>query len=172
MSTSFAAKTSSPPMRILQLTFRSTSIEFAEDGTATVAGELAIRGLSGRVNATGTFFPPTKDPFGGERVGLEVAATIDRRTSGHELADAAAQRRRGARLGGRRHRPSRTDEGPADGGCSGSAAACGEPLTEQRPPAGQQQRRKAPVGVKFRIWHGLHAIPAYNDDIEGSPRCR
>ncbi len=65
-----------------QLTFRSTSIEFAEDGTATVAGELAIRGLSGRVNATGTFFPPTEDPFGGTRVGLEVAATIDRRTWG------------------------------------------------------------------------------------------
>ncbi len=28
---------------------------------------------------------------------------------------------------------------------------------------------EAPVGVKFRIWHGLHAIPAYNDDIEVAP---
>jgi polyisoprenoid-binding protein YceI len=65
-----------------QLTFRSTSIEFSEDGTAIVSGELAIRGVSGSVSATGTFFPPTEDPFGGIRVGLELAATIDRGTWG------------------------------------------------------------------------------------------
>lgn len=65
-----------------QLTFRSTSVEFDEDGTATVAGELAVRGVSSPVNATGTFFPPTEDPFGGMRVGLELVATIDRRAWG------------------------------------------------------------------------------------------
>lgn len=65
-----------------QLTFRSTSIELTEEGEATVAGELAIRGVSAPVNATGTFFPPTEDPFGGTRVGLELSATIDRRTWG------------------------------------------------------------------------------------------
>ena len=65
-----------------QLTFRSTSVEFDEDGTATVSGELAIRGVSGLVDATGKFFPPTEDPFGGTRVGLELTATIDRRAWG------------------------------------------------------------------------------------------
>lgn len=65
-----------------QLTFRSTSVEFGEDGTATVSGELAIRGVSGSVEATGTFFPPTEDPFGSMRVGLELTATIDRRAWG------------------------------------------------------------------------------------------
>jgi polyisoprenoid-binding protein YceI len=65
-----------------RLTFRSTSVELAEDGRALVSGELAIRGVSGSVIATGTFAPPTEDPFGGTRVGLELAATIDRRTWG------------------------------------------------------------------------------------------
>lgn len=64
------------------LTFRSTSIELAEDGTAAVSGDLVVRGLSGSVGAIGTFFPPTEDPFGGVRVGLELSATIDRRTWG------------------------------------------------------------------------------------------
>ena len=48
-----------------QLAFRSTSIELAEDGSATVRGELVVRGVSGSVSATGTFVPPTIDPFGG-----------------------------------------------------------------------------------------------------------
>lgn len=64
------------------LTFRSTSIELTEDGAATVSGELAIRGVSASLSATGTFSPPTEDPFGATRVGLELSATIDRRTWG------------------------------------------------------------------------------------------
>jgi polyisoprenoid-binding protein YceI len=64
------------------LTFRSTSIELAEEGNATVSGDLVIRGVSGSVSATGTFTPPTEDPFGRTRVGLELEATIDRRTWG------------------------------------------------------------------------------------------
>lgn len=64
------------------LTFRSTNIELTEDGRATVSGELAIRGASGSVSAAGAFSPPTEDPFGNIRVGLELSATIDRRTWG------------------------------------------------------------------------------------------
>jgi len=64
------------------LTFRSTRIELAEDGGAIVSGELGVRGVSRAVNATGRFFPPTEDPFGGTRLGLELEATIDRRSWG------------------------------------------------------------------------------------------
>ena len=64
------------------LTFRSTSIELAEDGAATVSGDLVVRGVSGAVSASGRFSPPTEDPFGGIRAGLELEATIDRRTWG------------------------------------------------------------------------------------------
>ena len=65
-----------------ELTFRSARTDLAEDGAVTVSGELVVRGVSSPVSATGTFFPPTEDPFGGIRAGLELEATIDRRTWG------------------------------------------------------------------------------------------
>jgi polyisoprenoid-binding protein YceI len=64
------------------LSFRSTAIDLAEDGGANLAGNLVLRGISHPVTATGTFFPPTEDPFGGIRAGLELASTIDRRSWG------------------------------------------------------------------------------------------
>jgi len=64
------------------LTFRTRSIQFTEDGKVTVSGELVVRGVSGSVTAAGRFSPPTEDPFGSTRVGLELSATIDRRTWG------------------------------------------------------------------------------------------
>jgi polyisoprenoid-binding protein YceI len=64
------------------LTFRSTSLELDDDGGVTVSGELVVRGVSSAVDATGTFAPPTEDPFGRVRVGLELEATIDRRRWG------------------------------------------------------------------------------------------
>ena len=65
-----------------RLSFRSTEIDLAEDGGASVSGELFVRGVSAPVTATGMFTPPLEDPFGGTRVGLELEATIDRRTWG------------------------------------------------------------------------------------------
>jgi polyisoprenoid-binding protein YceI len=65
-----------------EITFRSTSVELGDDGTAVVVGELAIRGVSRTVTASGTYRPPTQDPFGSTRAGLELGATIDRRSWG------------------------------------------------------------------------------------------
>ena len=65
------------------ITFQSTSVVFDhEAGTATVSGDLAIRGVSHAVTARGTFIPPIEDPFGGQRVGVALAATIDRKEWG------------------------------------------------------------------------------------------
>jgi polyisoprenoid-binding protein YceI len=64
------------------ITFRSNSLDLDEDGPAIVVGELTIRGVSRQVTARGTFSPPTEDPFGGYRVGLALAATIDRKEWG------------------------------------------------------------------------------------------
>jgi polyisoprenoid-binding protein YceI len=64
------------------LTFRSTGIELDGDGRATVSGDLVVRGVSAPVSATGTYSTPTEDPYGSMRLGLELAATIDRRTWG------------------------------------------------------------------------------------------
>jgi len=65
-----------------ELTFRSTAVELRADGSATVRGELTMRGVSHDVTAHGSYRGPTEDPFGGERVGLEVRTTVDRRAWG------------------------------------------------------------------------------------------
>jgi len=65
-----------------QIRFRSTQIQLGENGTATVSGDLEIRGVSRRVTASGTFTPPTEDPFGAIRIGLHLDSTLDRREWG------------------------------------------------------------------------------------------
>lgn len=62
------------------ITFRSTSVELGDDGTATASGDLAIRGVTSPVTAKGTYQPPREDPFGTYRAGLELQATVDRRS--------------------------------------------------------------------------------------------
>lgn len=64
------------------IVFRSTSVALGDDGSAIVSGNLTIRGVSRAVTGSGTFAPPTDDPFGGSRVGLALAATIDRKQWG------------------------------------------------------------------------------------------
>jgi polyisoprenoid-binding protein YceI len=60
--------------------FRSTRVELREDGTAAISGELTIRGTTHAVDAQGVYQPPREDPFGNERGGLELQATVDRRS--------------------------------------------------------------------------------------------
>ena len=64
------------------ITFRSTSVELRHDGTATVSGELVLRGVSSSVTAHGTYRAPVEDPFGNRRVGLELGTTVGRRSFG------------------------------------------------------------------------------------------
>jgi len=68
--------------RYPQLRFRSTAIEVAEDGSATVRGELEIRGEKHEVEASGKFAPLGADLGGNARVGLSLAASVDRRSFG------------------------------------------------------------------------------------------
>jgi polyisoprenoid-binding protein YceI len=62
-----------------QITFRSTDVRLDEDGTAVVTAELTIKGMTKPVTLTGTYQPPTADPFGGTRAGIDLSATVDRR---------------------------------------------------------------------------------------------
>lgn len=62
------------------ITFRSTSVELGDDGAVTLSGELTIREASRTVTARGTYEPPREDPFGNVRTGLDLRATIDRRS--------------------------------------------------------------------------------------------
>jgi polyisoprenoid-binding protein YceI len=62
-----------------RLTFQSTRIEFRDDGSATVTGELTIRGIARTVTVEGSFRTPTRDPFGNDRVALRLCGSVDRR---------------------------------------------------------------------------------------------
>lgn len=60
-----------------ELRFSADSV--AVDGeTATVDGEITIKGVTRPVRVVGRVAPPLTDPYGAERVGLAVEATIDR----------------------------------------------------------------------------------------------
>ncbi len=64
------------------ITFRSSDVDLAADGTATVRGELTIKGITRPFVATGTYQPPIEDPFGATRAAVELTAAVDRRDFG------------------------------------------------------------------------------------------
>jgi polyisoprenoid-binding protein YceI len=61
-----------------EVRFVSTDLDLHEDGTANVAGELTIKGITRPVQATGTWTAPAGDAFGATRGHLNLEATIDR----------------------------------------------------------------------------------------------
>jgi polyisoprenoid-binding protein YceI len=67
-----------------QVTFKSSDVELAEDGTARVEGELTIAGVTRQIAAAGTWAEPVPAAGGGLRAGLEIATVIDRRDFGFE----------------------------------------------------------------------------------------
>ena len=60
------------------VTFVSTDLDLAEDGTAKATGDLTIRGVTQSVAATCTWAPPSQDAFGNTRAHLHLDAVIDR----------------------------------------------------------------------------------------------
>ncbi|HEV7769097.1 MAG TPA: YceI family protein [Solirubrobacterales bacterium] len=65
-----------------RLKFSSTGFDVDEDGGLRLRGELEIRGTSHEVEATGRFAQLGTDLAGGARVGLSLAAGVDRRSFG------------------------------------------------------------------------------------------
>ncbi len=61
-----------------EVTFTSTALDLREDGTAIVAGELTIQGITRPVEATGTWTAPAADAFGNTRGHLNLEAVVDR----------------------------------------------------------------------------------------------
>jgi polyisoprenoid-binding protein YceI len=68
--------------RFPQLRFESSGLEIAEGGSATIRGELEIRGEKHAVEASGRFAELGGDLAGNARVGFSLAATVDRRSFG------------------------------------------------------------------------------------------
>jgi polyisoprenoid-binding protein YceI len=60
-----------------ELRFVSTSVE-SRDGEVVVHGDLTIRGVTKPVELRGTISGPVTDPWGRERLGLDLATTVDR----------------------------------------------------------------------------------------------
>ena len=61
-----------------EVRFASSDLDLRDDGTATVAGELTIKGITRPVTATGTWIAPEGDAFGGTRGHLNLEAVVDR----------------------------------------------------------------------------------------------
>jgi polyisoprenoid-binding protein YceI len=59
------------------ITFDSTDFVIAGD-TATVTGDLTLKGHTERVVATGTIAGPLEDPFGNTKVSLHLETVVDR----------------------------------------------------------------------------------------------
>jgi polyisoprenoid-binding protein YceI len=68
--------------RYPQLRFESSALEVAEDGSATIRGELEIRGEKREVETSGRFVPIGADLAGQARVGLSFETSVDRRSFG------------------------------------------------------------------------------------------
>jgi polyisoprenoid-binding protein YceI len=61
-----------------EVTFTSSRLDLRDDGTATVDGELTIKGITHPVEATGNWQPAAPDAFGNDRGDLQLEAQIDR----------------------------------------------------------------------------------------------
>jgi polyisoprenoid-binding protein YceI len=68
--------------RFPQLRFSSSALEVAEDGAATIRGELEVKGEAREVEASGRFVQLGADLAGKARVGLSLEASVDRRSFG------------------------------------------------------------------------------------------
>lgn len=68
--------------RYPQLRFESSELSIADDGSVSLRGELEIRGEVREVEASGRFGQLGADLAGNARVGLSVAAAVDRRNFG------------------------------------------------------------------------------------------
>src|SRR6266480_3795541 len=64
--------------RYPELRFAAEEIRLVGDGRLSVNGELTIRGVSQPVTVSGTVTAPIADPYGNERIGLNLSTTIDR----------------------------------------------------------------------------------------------
>lgn len=69
--------------RYPELHFASSSVE-TDGGELVVKGDLTIKGVTRPVELRGELAGPANDPWGGERIGLELAGTVDRTEFGLE----------------------------------------------------------------------------------------
>jgi polyisoprenoid-binding protein YceI len=62
-----------------QISFRSEASQIGPGGQITLNGEITIKGTTKPIELTGEIAEVGEDPWGNQRVGLELQTTIDRR---------------------------------------------------------------------------------------------
>jgi polyisoprenoid-binding protein YceI len=65
-----------------ELRFESRELTIDDDGNVALEGELTIKGITKDVTARGRYSHVEADMAGGERIGLALEATVDRREFG------------------------------------------------------------------------------------------
>jgi polyisoprenoid-binding protein YceI len=60
-----------------ELTFTATHIK-VEGDEVTASGDLTVKGITKPIELTGEITGPASDPYGGERLGLDLATEFDR----------------------------------------------------------------------------------------------
>lgn len=65
-----------------ELRFESRALLVDDDGSVTLEGDLTIKGITKPVTASGRYVHVEADMGGGERIGLALEATLDRREFG------------------------------------------------------------------------------------------
>jgi polyisoprenoid-binding protein YceI len=61
-----------------ELRFAADDIRLDGDGRVSVDGELTIKGVTRPVAVTGTVTAPIADPYGNDRIGLNLTSAVDR----------------------------------------------------------------------------------------------
>jgi polyisoprenoid-binding protein YceI len=62
-----------------KITFHSTGADATDDGEVRLSGEITIKGVTQPIELTGEIAENGQDPWGNERIGLELEGSIDRR---------------------------------------------------------------------------------------------
>ena len=62
-----------------KISFSSTATEVGAGGDITLQGEITIKGITKPIELTGEIAENGEDPWGNERIGLELTSAIDRR---------------------------------------------------------------------------------------------
>jgi polyisoprenoid-binding protein YceI len=62
-----------------EITFRSTSGKALDGGQVRLDGEITMKGITKPIELTGVIAEGGTDPWGNERIGLELSTVIDRR---------------------------------------------------------------------------------------------
>ncbi|MGH2838538.1 MAG: YceI family protein [Thermoleophilaceae bacterium] len=65
-----------------ELQFESRELTIDEDGSVSLEGDLTIKGVTKSVTGHGRYVHVEADMSGGERIGLQLEATVDRREFG------------------------------------------------------------------------------------------